>query len=261
MHRVPALRFGSTLAWRLSGDPLPETRAAAWVDGAARAVAAWSDGLPTDVELDLVGERGASVRFGEANAGDPPTVRVWVGRDAAADTLRDDWVLVHELLHTGFPSLPQRSRWLAEGMATYAEPLARAAGGLRAWASAWNALRNSLPQGEPLEGDGGLEGNRSWAATYWGGALWCFAADVRLRQATKGAKGPLGFREATARLGRAGGTMRARWSAKRTVAALDDLTATSVFGDLYDEHAADAVPFGFDALWKDAIAVGLAPAP
>ena len=44
---------------------------------------------------------------------------------AQAD-LDDDWVLTHEMIHFGFPSVEQRHHWIGEGIATYAEPIAPA---------------------------------------------------------------------------------------------------------------------------------------
>ncbi len=254
---VPVLRLGDArLEWELEGRPIPERRVETWLRGAADAVATWFDGFPTDAAVRVVGESGASVRFGQANSGDPPEVTVWVGADATAATLRSDWVLVHEMLHLGFPGMPSRHAWLYEGMATYMEPLARAAGGLRSERSAWTALANSLSDGEPRRGDGGLEGPRNWARTYWGGALWCFAADVGLRQASGG---EFGLREVAGRFAHAGGTLREYWPIQRVIAGLDEVSGTSVCGELYDRHAHDAVPFGFDALWREGRAVGLVP--
>lgn len=245
---------GHTATWASEG--IAAARVEPWVRASLEAARRWFGSLPEDVSIRLVGEPGAGVRFGLAEWAQPPQVTVWVGTRASAATLRDDWVLTHELLHTGFPLMPERSAWLTEGLATYAEPLARARAGTRDLHQAWSALRNSLPQGEAAPGDGGLDGTTSWARRYWGGALWCFAADVSLREQTKG---KLGLDAAQGLLAKSGATLREGWSAVRAVRALDNLTGTDVFSTLHDLHVDNARFFGVPGLVKRAAAVGLIP--
>jgi hypothetical protein len=229
-------------------------RARPWILGAAHCVAAYLGEFPDDVDLAIHAEPGHEVRFGVATVATPPSVTVWAGAGTSPARLRDDWVLVHELLHVGFPGLPEDGAWLTEGMATYGEPLARAAGGLRTEQDAWAALHASLPQGEPRRNDAGLEGTGSWAGRYWGGALWCFSADVALREATGGA---WSLPRAQRAVAETGGTLRVRWPTREAIRALDDATETDVFGALYDRHAWEARPFGFAALWRRAQALGM----
>ena len=74
--------------------------------------------------------------------------------------------------------------WLAEGLATYVEGVARAQDGNRAIADVWAEDRTSMPKGLPHAGEGGMDQTPSWGRTYWGGALYCLQADVAIREQT-----------------------------------------------------------------------------
>lgn len=49
-------------------------------------------------------------------------------------------------------------------------------------------VRPRHPFGRPEAGDRGLDRTPTWGRTYWGGAFFCFVADVQIREATHGAK-------------------------------------------------------------------------
>lgn len=86
------------------------------------------------------------------------------------DDLRRDWVVAHELVHLGFPSVDESHHWMEEGLATYVEPIARARAGQLLAAKVWSDLVEGLPQGLPAPGDRGLDHTPTWGRTYWGGA-------------------------------------------------------------------------------------------
>jgi hypothetical protein len=56
-----------------------------------------------------------SVSFGEPKA----RCRVTVSQHVTEANLDDDWVLTHEMIHFGFPSVEERHHWIEEGIATY----------------------------------------------------------------------------------------------------------------------------------------------
>jgi hypothetical protein len=70
-----------------------------------------------------------------------------VGREATSGGLSDDWVLVHEMVHLALPDVGRRHQWLAEGLATYVEGIARAQFGNREIADVWAEYRHSMPMG------------------------------------------------------------------------------------------------------------------
>src|SRR5262245_4077002 len=65
------------------------------------------------------------VGFGRAESGGGVTVMVEVGSEVDRRRLFNDWVLVHELIHTGMPYLRPRGSWFMEVAATYVEPIIR----------------------------------------------------------------------------------------------------------------------------------------
>jgi hypothetical protein len=76
----------------------------------------------------------------------PRTTCRCVGREVTADELRADWVMVHEMAHLALPQVGRWHPWLAEGVATYVEGVARVQAGNRTAAAVWTELVNSIPQ-------------------------------------------------------------------------------------------------------------------
>ena len=68
----------------------------------------------------------------------------------------------------------------------YVETIARANAGALTPSLAWDEFMGGMPQGLPKSGDRGLDYTPTWGRTYWGGALFCLLADVRIRQQTDG---------------------------------------------------------------------------
>ena len=69
------------------------------------------------------------------------------------------------------------------------EPIARVQIGNLKPRQVWFDLVRGLPQGLPEAGDRGLDFTPTWGRTYWGGALFCFLADVEIHRRTANAKG------------------------------------------------------------------------
>ena len=128
---------------------------------------------------------GDEVGFGSARGGGGAAVQLKVGRAIDRAGLDKDWVLVHELIHLGFPNLPRPQAWLEEGLSTYVEPVIRARVGIRTEQQLWTEFVENLPGGLS---DGALNTSGSWASTYWGGAAFYFLADVMIRDRSGGKK-------------------------------------------------------------------------
>ncbi len=79
--------------------------------------------------------------------------------------------------------------WIEEGISTYVEPVARARAGRMTLNDVWRTFVRDMPNGEPESGDQGLDNTHTWGRTYWGGALFCLMADVRIRERTRNRKG------------------------------------------------------------------------
>src|SRR5262249_54868612 len=150
--------------------------------------------------------------YGKALGNGGASIVVPVGEKTRAAAFDDDWVLVHEMLHLGFPSLGRSYIWLEEGIATYVEPIARARRGRLAPQALWRGLVEGLPNGLPGPGDEGLDNTHTWGRTYWGGALFCLLADVEIRERTMNRRS---LDDALRAVLAAGGNVSTRWEIAR----------------------------------------------
>ncbi len=94
----------------------------------------------------------------------------------------------------------------------------------------WHELFRDLPQGMPRDGDDGLDRTRSWGATYWGGALFWFLADVEIRERTHNRRSA---DDALRAIQAAGGNASRHWTVERVLEVGDRATGTSVLATLY----------------------------
>ena len=157
----------------------------AWIDRSAHIVSDYYGQFPAPlVVIRLRGMDGSGINGGRTTNEAGLMIEMRVGRETAAQTLAADWVLVHEMVHLALPEVGRSHDWLAEGLATYVEGVARAQYGNREIADVWAEDRNSMPKGLPRAGEGGMDQSRSWGRTYWGGALYCLQADVAIREQT-----------------------------------------------------------------------------
>ena len=156
-----------------------------WIDRSAHIVADYYGQFPAPLLLiRLRGMDGSGINGGRTTNDSGLTIQLRVGRETTAETLAADWVLVHEMVHLALPEVGRTHDWLAEGLATYVEGIARAQAGNRSIADVWAEDRNSMPKGLPRPGDGGMDQSPSWGRTYWGGALYCLQADIAIREQT-----------------------------------------------------------------------------
>ncbi len=156
-----------------------------WLNRSAHIVADYYGQFPAPlVVIRLRGMEGRGVGGGRTTNEGGLMIQIRVGRESTAATLAADWVLVHEMVHLALPEIGRSHDWLAEGLATYVEGVARAQAGNRAVADVWAEDRNSMPKGLPRPGEGGMDQSPSWGRTYWGGALYCLQADVAIREQT-----------------------------------------------------------------------------
>src|SRR5208282_6269580 len=86
-----------------------------------------------------------------------PMIRVGLSKFATDSSLRDDWVMTHEMVHLAFPSVPDEHHWIEEGIATYVEPIARAQVSDLSPEKVWRDLVGDVPKGLPAPGDRGLD--------------------------------------------------------------------------------------------------------
>ena len=190
---------------------------------------------------------GSAVRGGHAWGGDAMAIQVNVGRDVEPDTLVKDWVLVHEMIHLALPEVGDDQNWLAEGIATYVEGIARVQAGNMTEAELWKEYVDAMPKGLPASGDEGLDRTHTWARTYWGGALFCLLADVQIHEKSSGRTG---LQTALTAVARESGGMRAEWPATRVFEVGDAATGTTVLTDLYRSMRDKPVTPDLPQLWQ-----------
>jgi hypothetical protein len=208
---------------------------------AAGAVASYYGRFPvpevTLLVLPSPGDTSAGMQLGNGGA----SIVFFLGVGMEDGALARDWVLTHELLHLGFPTLSRRQLWLAEGLATYQEPIARTRAGVLDPRELWRSFLDGMPRGLPRAGDGGLDGSTSWGRTYWGGALFCLVLDVELRARSDNR---LSLDTAARAILNAGGDTSVRWSVAHTLAAADAALDRPSVAELYAEHS--STPVGVD---------------
>jgi hypothetical protein len=161
-----------------------------WIRSAAESVATYYGHFPLPhLWLRISIHNGHGVGHGRTFAREGGTIYIRVGSDSSRKDFESDWMLTHEMVHLAFPSMPDNQHWIEEGTATYVEPIARVQAKHLDASEMWYELARDLPQGLPGPGDQGLDHTHTWGRTYWGGALFCFLADVEIRRLTKNEKG------------------------------------------------------------------------
>jgi hypothetical protein len=206
----------------------------------------WQGFTAKQVMVGLVpmdGRKG--VGFGRTVSGGGASVVIEVGADVDKRRLYNEWVLVHELIHTGMPYINGRGTWLMEGAATYVEPVIRARAGWKTEAEVWKEWVDSMPRGAPAYGVGlaNAEGNQN----YWAGAIFMLLADVGIRQATKGAKG---LEDCLGGALWSGMDATERVSVRDFAQACDRASETDVVSGLVVKHYMKQDPIDLAALWK-----------
>ena len=233
----------------LPGKALADEAAVlAWVETSARAVQAFYGKFPVPrIAILLRPSSGDGVGFGTAIGNSGAAVSIDVGTDAHAADLKDDWVLVHEMIHTALPDLRGPHHWLEEGLSTYVEPLARNHAGLFPAGELWKDWVKGMPNGLPQAGDRGLDVTHTWGRTYWGGALFCLVADVEIRERTHNAKS---LRDALRAVITQGGNIASVWTIQHVIEVGDQATGVPVLAELYAKMSHAPAPVDLAALWK-----------
>ncbi|MCW5733383.1 MAG: hypothetical protein KIS73_04630 [Enhydrobacter sp.] len=218
-----------------------------WVQRTAAAQANYWHGFTApEMLVGLVPVPRSGVGFGRTQSGGGVTVMVEVGETVDSRRLFDDWVLVHELVHSGMPFIRGRATWFMEGSATYVEPIIRARAGWKTEEAVWKEWVMNMPQGAGVFSRGLPAA--SGRENYWGGAIFMLLADLAIRRESSGAKG---LEDCLAGalwegLGGAG-----RVSLDAYTQACDRATGTRAVSQLVERHVNASTPVALDALWKE----------
>jgi len=217
-----------------------------WLESRAKCVARYYGKFPVkDLIIRVERDSGHGVSDGVTYQG--RRIRIDVGLDTTEQELADDWVLVHEMFHTGFPDLDESYHYLEEGLSTYLEPIARTRAGLLPASETWRSYYEGLPKGLPRPGDQGLDKTHSWGNTYWGGCRFWLLADLEIRDRTHNSKS---LDDAIRALVAAGGDGSSHWDLEKVIQVGDEATGTTVLHDLHVSMGNRPVRTDLDALWK-----------
>jgi hypothetical protein len=243
-HGVPvSVEFGST--------PFTAGDAAImeWVHRSADIVSAYYGRFPAaNLRIQLVAGDGDGVETGRTWDYRGGFIRINVGREVTAAQLLNDWVLVHEMTHLALPDVGDEHQWLSEGLAVYVEGIERVQAGNRTAEDVFAEQLRSMPRGLPQSGDEGLDHTHTWARTYWGGALFCFLADVQIHQRTDNR---FGLQDGLRAVLQASGGMSADWNINRVFAVADAATGTHVLEELYAQMKDRPVTPDLQQLWQE----------
>ena len=216
-----------------------------WIDRSAQAIAKYYGQFPVS---DLLVLMRASPYFGTQMGIGGTSVLLGMDHRLSRAAILSDWVAAHEMVHVAFPSVARRKRWASEGLATYVESVARCQAGQISRQQLWSLLIEKLPLGQPGETSAGLNHTRTWASTYWGGALFWFVADLKLLSATEG---QIGLREVLQTL------VARNFNATRAVPLTtilkeaDDWLERPLLLPLYEQHAHHPTPVDLESLWNE----------
>jgi hypothetical protein len=215
-----------------------------WIKRSEGIVAAYYGQFPTSsLRIQVVPQDGGGVRGGQTWAG---FIRIQVGRDVTPAQLMDDWVLVHEMTHLALPDMGESQSWFSEGLAVYVEGIARVQAGNRSQEDVFTEQMRQMPRGMPQEGDRGLDHTHTWARTYWGGAMFCFLADVEIHRQTGNR---FGLQDAMRAVTRASGGLSADWPITRVFDIADEATGTHVLEEMYAQMKDKPVTPDLQDLW------------
>jgi predicted metalloprotease with PDZ domain len=219
-----------------------------WVKAAVDGLVAYYEHPFVDRVLVIVmpGQAGSSTR-GETLGDGGAAVLVRAAGAMTAAATRDDWVMTHELIHVSLPSLSREHAWLSEGIATYVEPMVRARAGLVTPERYWHDLVEGLPQGLPEAGDEGLERTHTWGRTYWGGALFCFVADLTIRERTGNARS---LDDVLRGIVASGAHVESHWAIDRFLEAGDRAAGNKVLEELYRDMGLAPGSVDLAGLWQ-----------
>ncbi|HYL60163.1 MAG TPA: hypothetical protein VEU51_14930 [Candidatus Acidoferrales bacterium] len=229
---------------------LSQPQIIAWIRRSGCAVAGYYGRFPVRHYLirivPVAGRRGvmSGTTFGYGSA----RTRILFGAETVQSDLDGDWVMTHEMVHLAMPSVGEEHHWIEEGIATYVEPIARAAIGNYPRAQVWQDLVVGLPKGMPARGDEGLDRTHTWGRTYWGGALFCLMAELRIRTATNNR---FGLEDALRGIVASGGSIEVEWPIERVLTAGDRAVGVPALVELYAQMKSQPVAPALEAIWKN----------
>ena len=211
----------------------------AWIGNTARNVALLYGRFPVASVQVVVAptSRGRGpVPWAYVSRGGGPAVHLFINASRPPAEFDRDWSLTHEMSHLFLPYVAARDAWLFEGMPTYLQNVLMARGGATSVEEAWQRMHAGFQRGARTAPDLSIAranerigSNGIYLRVYWAGAALMLAADLQLRSRTGGRQS---LDTALEQLARCCASAERRWNAQEIIARLDEVTGTTVFGDL-----------------------------
>lgn len=219
-----------------------------WVRRSAQAMSTYFDGYPTrHLGLLVVAQEGGGVGHATTYGFRGPAIRIHVGLAADETAFKEDWVLVHEMVHTALPDQPRRALWLQEGSATWIEPIARVQAGQLPVAEVWTQALKGMPKGIQTRESGGMDGTQEWGRLYWGGAIFWLEAEIAIFEQSHGRRL---LRDALRAINRASGGDGVEWTPEQMMRTGDEATGTSALSTLYQRYATGGIQVDLPVLFR-----------
>ena len=172
--------------------------------------------------------------------GGGPGVHFVINQRRDLQEFYDDWTAAHEFSHLYLPLVNSSDAWLSEGLATYYQNVVRARAGRLTSQQAWSELHAGFVRGRSQaqnvtlsEATRRMYRSRFFMRVYWSGTAIVMLADIRLRRISNGTQS---LDTVLAEFNERGMETERKWSASELFARFDELTGTTVFTDLLDEH-------------------------
>jgi hypothetical protein len=172
--------------------------------------------------------------------GGSPAVHFVINQRRPIEEFYSDWTAMHEFSHLFLPFVDSDDAWLSEGIATYYQNVLGARGGRLSVEKAWSHLHAGFGRGEAdakgltlAQATHGMHRGGHYMRVYWSGAAMMLLADLRLRRMSGGLQS---LDTALDALNQCCGQPDKAWTAAELFTKLDEITQSSVFGDLLDEH-------------------------
>ena len=172
--------------------------------------------------------------------GGSPAVHFVINQRRPIEEFYEDWTATHEFSHLLLPFVVPDDSWLSEGIATYYQNVLGARGGRLSVHEAWSYLHAGFGRGQAdaegltlAEATQGMQRGGHYMRVYWGGTAIALLADLRLRRMSGGSQS---LDTALGALNECCGQPDKEWTAAELFAKLDEITQSSVFGDLLAEH-------------------------
>lgn len=228
----------------LRGDKaLSDDALARWVRATALAIDSVYGRFPIErTMIAIVPSDGSDeVDFGRTVPAGGASIVMYVGDRAGPAELYGDWVLAHEMIHLGIPSMPRDGMWIDEGLATYYGPVVRARAGMLSGSAAWADLARMMPKGVATPEQPVLAASDDHDRVYFGGSLFALTADVEIRAKTRGVRS---LDDGLKRVLAEGGRGTEVWSSDRFVDAIDRGVGQPIVRPLLERARKPAAPCG-----------------